>query len=33
LETSLDLLIKKKLHLEGFLDWYSIKNSAKEVFE
>lgn len=33
LETSLDSLIKKKSHLEEFLDWYSIKNSAKEVFE
>jgi hypothetical protein len=33
LENSLDLLIKKKPHLEEFLNGYSIKNVAKEVFE
>jgi excinuclease ABC subunit B len=33
LENSLDLLIKKKPHLEEFLNGYSIKDAAKEIFE
>ncbi len=33
LETTLDLLLKKKPHLEEFMDWYSLKGSVKEVFE
>ena len=33
LESSLDLLINKKPHLEEFLDWYSIKDPVKEIFD
>ncbi len=33
LENSLDLLLKKKPHLEEFMDGYSLKDWVKEVFE
>ncbi|HCB51039.1 TPA: hypothetical protein DEP21_00355 [Patescibacteria group bacterium] len=32
LESSIETLIKKKPHLEEFLDGYSLKNDMKEVF-
>lgn len=33
LENSLDLLLKKKPHLEEFMDGYTLKKAVKEVFE
>ena len=33
LENSLDLLLKKKPHLEEFMDWYVLKKPVKEIFE
>jgi hypothetical protein len=33
LEKSLEDLLSKKPHLKEFLDWYTLKNDVKEVFE
>ncbi|HKL44236.1 MAG TPA: hypothetical protein VJ892_03080, partial [Candidatus Absconditabacterales bacterium] len=33
LENSLDLLLKKKPHLEEFMDGYVLKKTVKEIFE